>query len=195
MHPISTELVSSPRQDYLKRLPEEYYIGNAVVHWSLTIDQRKIGWLDPLFHARFRELLTHSTFRYNLACPIYCLMSDHIHMLWTGLADDSHQLNAMKHFRTRLNDLLKALGFELQQQAYDHVLKDEERIESAFASICEYIARNPERAGLVPIDGYTEYPYTGCLVPGYPELSPFDSDFWTRFPRACSYLRSQWIQQ
>jgi putative transposase len=27
------------------------------------------------------------------------------------------------------------------------------------------------------------------LVPGYPELRPFDRDFWTRFDRSVSYLR------
>ncbi|WP_063870175.1 hypothetical protein [Novipirellula maiorica] len=54
---------------------------------------------------------------------------------------------------------------------------------------CEYVARNPERAGLVAVDAYAEYPFSGCLVPGYPELKPFEPDFWTRFNRSVSYLR------
>ena len=54
---------------------------------------------------------------------------------------------------------------------------------------CEYVARNPERAGLVAVDAYAAYAYSGCLVPGYPELKPFEADFWTRFDRSVSYLR------
>jgi hypothetical protein len=33
---------------YLKRLPPEYYRGQACVHWSLTIQDRKQGWLKPV---------------------------------------------------------------------------------------------------------------------------------------------------
>ncbi|MFG0254883.1 MAG: hypothetical protein ACF787_07270, partial [Rhodopirellula sp. JB053] len=57
-----------------------------------------------------------------------------------------------------------------------------------FAEVCDYIARNPERAGLVADDDYASYPYSGCLVPGYPELEPFAGDYWTRYWRTYSYL-------
>ena len=53
----------------------------------------------------------------------------------------------------------------------------------------EYIARNPERAGLIEQDGFREYAFTGCLVPGYPELKLWEPDSWTRFWRCYSYLR------
>jgi putative transposase len=83
---------------------------------------------------------------------------------------------------------LSVFDCELQEQGYEHVLKEDERIEEAFTEVCEYIARNPERAALVPPDGYADYKYSGCIVPGYPELKPFTADFWTRFWRAYSYL-------
>ncbi len=54
---------------YLKRLPPEYYRGQAYVHWSLTIQDRKQGWLKPVTLYRFRELLTLTMFRYGLCCP------------------------------------------------------------------------------------------------------------------------------
>ncbi len=44
------------------------------------------------------------------------------------------------------------IGFELQDQPYDHA-------------------------------------YSGCLVPGHPELKPLEPDFCTRFDRTVSYLR------
>ena len=180
---------------YLKRLPPGYYRGRAYVHWSLTIQDRKQGWLKPVMLYRFRELLTHTMFRYGLCCPIFVLMPDHLHMMWMGVLERSDQLSAMKHFRTRLNESLNALDCGLQEQGYDNVLKEDERLEAAFHDTCEYIARNPERAKLVAVDGYAEYPYSGCIVPGYPELKPFAADFWPRFWRAYSYLSANGLMR
>jgi putative transposase len=165
------------KRDHLRRLTPEFYRGDAIVHWSLTMLDRKPGWLSVAFLYRFRELLTHSTFRYTLACPIFCLMPDHIHMLWIGLRSGSDQLLAMKHFRKTMNESLRRIGHELQDQAYDHVLREEVRKEAGFREVCDYIARNPERAGLVPNDAYASYKFTGCIVPGYPELRPFEDAF------------------
>ncbi len=77
--------------DYLKRLPPEFYRGQACVHWSLTIEDRKTGWVVPVFHYRFRELLAHTMFRYGLCCPVFCLMPDHMHLLWVGILDSADQ--------------------------------------------------------------------------------------------------------
>ncbi len=178
------------KRDHLRRLDAGYYRGNAIVHWSLTIRERKAGWLNGFSYYRFRELLTHAGFRYGFACPIFCLMPDHIHMLWMGLFDFTDQLVAMKHFRKTLNESLSRIHFELQDQAYDHVLRDEERQEQAFHDVCEYISRNPERAGLVKLDGYKNYDYAGCLIPGYPQLRPFEDSFWNEFDRVISYIRT-----
>lgn len=48
---------------YLKRLEPEHYRAQACVHWSMTILDRRTGWLVPFFYYKFRELLTHSMFR------------------------------------------------------------------------------------------------------------------------------------
>lgn len=176
-------------RDHLHRLEDSDYCGQAVVHWTMTILNRRKGWLSALFYYRFRELITHSQFRFAIACPIFCLMPDHIHLMWMGIREYSNQKLAMRHLRTRCNQSLRRIGFELQDQPHDHVLRENERQESAFIAACEYIARNPERAGLVGIDEYDRYPYTGCLLPGYPELKPFAPDYWTRFNRAFAWLR------
>jgi len=151
---------------------------------------RKQGWLNGLFYYRFREILTHTAFRYAIACPIFCLMPDHLHMVWMGLLDESNQLLAMKHFRKAANETLRRIGYELQDQAYDHIVRSDERQDEAFHDVCEYVARNPERAGLVTVDGYSRYKFSGCLVPGYPQLRPFDDGFWNEFDRVISYLRA-----
>jgi putative transposase len=183
----------SEEHSNLRRLPDEFYQGDAFVHWILTVDQRKTGWLIPIFFYRFRELLTHTMFRYSITCPIFVCMPDHFHLLWLGLADDSDQKVAMKYFRKHLNDALGKMGFQLQRQPFEHVLHEGERERGAFENAADYIARNPERKGLVQIDGYGTYRFTGCLVPGYPELKPFEKDYWDRFWRTYSYLRSHGI--
>jgi REP element-mobilizing transposase RayT len=176
------------RNDYLRRLPREHYQGQAYVHWSMTIDDRRTGWLVPIFYYKFREILTHTAFRYAICCPIYCLMPDHMHLLWIGIRPESDQLLAARFFRKQLNPILEKLGARFQQQPHDHVLSEEQRGKSAFEDVVEYIGRNPERAKLVPENGFRQYSYTGCLVPGYPELKLWQPDFWGRFWRTYAYL-------
>ena len=181
--------MSANKPNRLKRLPEAFYKGEAWVHWVLTIEDRKTGWLDARLLYRFREILAHATFRYQFACAIYCLMPDHVHMLWTGLAPDSNQLNAMQRFRLDMNESLRRIGFEFQKQAYDHVLKENELERTAIEATAEYIARNPERKGLVPIDGYANYKFTGCLLPGACQLRLFQETKWEEIWRTLSFLR------
>jgi putative transposase len=174
--------------DYLRRLPPEYYRGLAYVHWSMTIDERKTGWLVPILYYKFREILTHTALRYGLCCPLYCCMPDHFHLLWMGIFGNCDQRTAARFFRRQMNIPLAKLGVQLQKQPYDHVLRDDDRKPAAFDAVAEYIARNPERAGLVPVDEFRGYPYSGCLVPGYPDLSPWQTDYWTLFWKLYSRL-------
>ena len=182
-------------RNHLRRLPRKHYQGDAIVHWSLTILDRKQGWLSPVFLYRFRELLTHCLFRYGLVCPIFCLMPDHIHMVWMGLCEGCDQLNAMKHFRNGCDDSLKRIGYQLQDQAYDRVLKEDERKDAEFQNVCEYIAQNPERAGLVEEGQFIAYKFSGCLLPGYPQLRPFDGDYWSEFDKIISYLKKEGLMR
>ncbi|HEY5314578.1 MAG TPA: hypothetical protein VIK18_18745 [Pirellulales bacterium] len=181
--------MSPTQRDYLRRLPARHYQGRAFMHWSMTIEKRKTGWLTSSLHEKLREILVHATFRYGMCCPLYCCMPDHIHMLWVGIRERCDQRNAARFVREQLNIQLVRLGVELQKQAYDHVLGDEDRQETTFATVAEYIARDPERAQLVPEGSFRDYPYTGCLVPGYPALSPWQDGFWDLFWRLYVRLR------
>ena len=166
---------SNPDRDYfLPRLPREYYQGDAVVHWTLTVFDRETGWLSERFHTRFRELMLHAAGREGLFCPMYCLMPDHVHFLWMGLRLDSDQLNAMAFLRTYLEPELAPAKF--QPQAHDHVLRAEDRRRSAFAEGGRYVLNNPVRAGLVK--RANEWTFHGALVVGYPKLHPLEEDYW-----------------
>jgi putative transposase len=165
------------RPFYLPRLPREYYQGDAVVHWTLAISHRQQGWLDEGFHAAFRELVLHTAARGSLFCPTYCLMPDHLHLIWMGLRLDSDQLKSIAFLRTHLKPKLAPQKF--QHQAHDHVLKEKERRRNAFARVCHYILENPLRAELVADPAH--WLFSGAVVPGYPTLHPLQDDFWAKF--------------
>jgi putative transposase len=148
-----------------------------VVHWTLPIAHRGSGWLDERFHAAFRELMLHTAAREGLFCPTYCLMPDHLHLVWMGLRLDSDQLNGMAFLRTHLKSRLAAQKF--QHQPHDHVLKEEERKRSAFAKVFFYIIDNARVAELV--EHPKDWQFAGAVVPGYPTLRPLEDDFWPKF--------------
>jgi putative transposase len=178
-----------PDHSYLKRLPAGHYRGQSYIHWSMAIDKRKEGWLVPEFYCNFKVVLTHTMFRYGLTCPIYCCMPDHIHMLWIGILDGSDQRNAVKFFRKQINLVLLEFDAQFQKQPYDHVLREHDRTKDGFEKVVEYICLNPERAELVDPGGHRKYPYTGCLVPGYPNLCLWQQDYWELFWQTYACLR------
>ena len=144
--------IKSPRDPLnrafsLPRLSREYYQADAVVFWTLTLFDRAKGWLTPAFHQRFRELMLHAAAREDLVCPIYCLMPDHIHLVWMGMRRDTDQKNGMKFLREHLAPQLHSHRF--QHQAHDHVLRAEQRKRNAFAKVCFYIIDNARKDGLV----------------------------------------------
>jgi len=165
------------RAFYLPRLPREYYQADAVVHWTMSIGKRSTGWLDGTFHLYFREVMLHAAAREGLLCPVYCLMPDHIHLVWMGMRRDSDQRNGMKFLREHLASALAPHRF--QHQPHDHVLTEEERKRNAFVTVCFYVLANPIRACLVK---ETEvWQYSGCVIPGYPVLNPSSQEFWPLF--------------
>jgi hypothetical protein len=182
--------IKSPRDPLnrafsLPRLSREHYQADAVVFWTLTVFDKAKGWLTPAFHQRFQYLMLHAAAREGLVCPVYCLMPDHLHLVWMGLRLDSDQINGMAFLRTYLEPELSPAKFQPQPQ--DEVLRAEQRKRNAFAKVCFYIAANPARAKLI---GEREiWPFTGCIIPGYPKLNPLDEDYWSKFWRIFAKLR------
>ena len=177
-------LTPQPEWHYLPRLSPERYQGFAAVQWTITLEPRATGWLDPAFHAHFRELLLHAAAREGLFCPAYVLMPDHIHLLWLGLRLTSDQLNAMRFLRKYLQREFtrrstKSNPFQLQRQPHDSVLREADRTRGALAKSCFYIIDNPRRKELVP--HARDRPHLGAMVPGYPFLNPLEDDFWPDF--------------
>jgi putative transposase len=169
--------VKNRRRSYLPRLSKEYYQGDAAVHWTLPIDRRQTGWLSAEFHQIFREIMLHTAAREGLFCPVYCLMPDHLHLVWMGLRKDTDQRNGMSFLRSQVERHLAPVKF--QHQAHDHVLRERERGQSALENAVGYIVENPIRAGLV--EGPGEWEFIGAIIPGYPPLHPLQDDYWEIF--------------
>lgn len=170
--------MTPPRKGKLPRLERHKYQGHAVVFWTNTLEQRARGWLTPALHARFRELMLHAAAREQLFCPAYCLMPDHLHLVWMGMRRESDQLNAMKFLRTHLEPAL-GNGRAWQHQPHDHVLREEERKRNAFASFCFYTLANPVRDDLVGKE--RDWPFSGAIIPGYPDVHPMEEGYWELF--------------
>ena len=130
------------RSFYLPRLPREFYQGDAVVHWTMPIALRSTGWLNEMFHARFREVMLHAVAREGWVCPTYCWMPDHIHLVWMGRRRDSDQRNGLRFLREHVGKLLQPHRF--QHQAHDHVLREEQRRKQAFSKVCFYVIDNAQ---------------------------------------------------
>ena len=123
--------------------------------------------------------MLHVATREHLLCPIYTLMPDHLHLIWIGCCTGSDQRAASKFLRKHFAPRIAPLEF--QHQPHDHVLREDERERVAFSLTCDYIAQNPVRKVLVVQPG--EWPFTGCVVPGYPDLYPWSEGFWEIFWR------------
>jgi len=168
----------SPFSHYLPRLKREFYQGDAVVFWTMPIHLRQKGWLDERFHTAFQQMMLHTAVREGLLCPAYCLMPDHIHFVWMGLRISTDQRNGIKFLRAHLGPYLKPAKF--QHQAHDHVLKTEERQRKFFGLACaEYVLLNPVKEELVKSPA--EWPFSGAVIPGYPNVNPFRGDYWPWF--------------
>lgn len=181
------EKPSTANHQHLPRLSPEAYRGHSIVHWTHTIKERKTGWLDSDFHHDFRERLLHTCARYQLACPVYCLMPDHLHLILAGTAMKSDQQNTTKFLRRSLQRSLEARTVRLQRQPYDHVLRDEERGRDGFGTLLHYIFENPVRAKLVNTS--KDWPYLGAIIPGYPDLDHQKVDYPEIFWKIVSRLR------
>jgi putative transposase len=66
--------------------------------------------------------MLHAAARSQLLCPAYCLMPDHLHLVWMGLRKQSDQLSVMKFLRIHLEPYLGDQR-QWQHQPHDRVLR------------------------------------------------------------------------
>jgi hypothetical protein len=110
-----------------------------------------------------------------LACVF--LMSDHAHYVFVRLDEHADQLPLICEFSREWHQYLQSV--ELALQAYDNVLREADRARDAFPDLIHYILQNPVRKALVAV--WQEWPHSGTLLPGYPNLDPRKDDFGDNF--------------
>ncbi|CAA6676258.1 MULTISPECIES: hypothetical protein [unclassified Lentimonas] len=168
---------SSAHKQRLHRLDPTFYKDKAYVHWTFTTHKRRTGWLTDSFYQSFQTQFAHLLVRYHQCCPVYCFMPDHAHFLFVGLNHRSNQLALLQQLTRQWNELIQP--YELSRQAYDNVLRERDRQQSAFADLVGYILRKPVRKNLV--EHWQDWPYSGCSLPGYRTLDPRKDYFWENF--------------
>ena len=172
----------------MRRLPCEFYQGDAFAHWSVAIRERRTGWLCDTTHAAFREAQLHSLARYSLLCAVYCLMPDHMYFVWMGVSSNSDQDRAARFFRNHMAPRLLAYDVQFQKQTWDTVLRDKDRARGAFEQLLFYVGANPVRAGLV--EDAQDWPYSGALAIGLPDFCWRRADYmqllWSTYESAWS---------
>jgi len=177
-HPFARQ-DSRSHDRYLPRLPRPFYQADSTVHWTLTTDRRDPLGLNGPLHLQFREILLHACCRHHLLCPAYCLMPDHIHLVWIGLHPSSDQLNAMAFLRTHFSRAIAPARF--QHQAYDSVYRESNGNVDTVRRWIEYAVLNPvmDKQASQPED----WPWMGSMVPGIPRIHPLEARFWELFGR------------
>ena len=100
------------QKGHLPRLERHHYQEHSVVM------------LNPLFHARFRELILHAAAREQIWCPVYCLMPNHFHLVWMGVRRESDQLNAMRFLRRQLCPRLRHGSYNIRLTTMSCVKKN-----------------------------------------------------------------------
>jgi hypothetical protein len=111
-------------------------------------------------------------------------MPDHLHIVLWGIREDANSYLAAKFLRTHTAQALSPACY--QKQAYDHVLREDESERGVFETMCFYVMENPVRANLC--QNASQYLFSGCAVPGYPDLSIHSKDYWESFWKACHRL-------
>ncbi len=137
--------------------------------WDRTLDTAQSGpsWLrEPQIAALVAESLHHRNGQvYDL--DAFCIMPNHVHMVFTPLPKEDglyHAMSAIMHslklYTARQSNLLLGRdGSFWQHESYDHTVRDE----AEWRRIVNYVVNNPVKAGLVR--HREEWEWTYCKHP------------------------------
>jgi putative transposase len=139
------------------RLPRPNYSGHQW-YFLTACTQNRIPHLQGAeLVSQHLVLLAEQAQRGSFNVPAYCFMPDHLHLLVSGLKDDSNCLAFMRTFKQRsgLAFWRSSEGRLWQHKFYDHILRPQDQWES----VAYYIWMNPVRKGLCARP--EEWPFSG----------------------------------
>jgi putative transposase len=145
-----------PKRKQLRIRGHDYSIWQYYFITICTHNKRK------LFNEKIRNdlligLLKEYSEKYKVSLDTWCIMPNHLHLIIhpEGERSISEFINAIK---SKFTKEVRKSGFDgniWQRSYYDHILRNDEDVESRII----YILMNPERAGIVT--EFDQYEYSG----------------------------------
>ena len=91
--------------------------------------------------------------------PLYCLMPDHLHVMFLGQNDQSRPKLAMDRFKYEFGNWIEEFhpDLDVQKDYYDHIVRRSEGWERQ----ARYIALNPVRKGIAT--EIFDWPFIGSI--------------------------------
>lgn len=154
-------LASAPEEDRAKLLYRERRRAFGRIDAALDTADTGPTWLKNQDVASIVvESLHHLNGQYY-ELDTFCVMSNHVHVVFTPLRDDDGEhlalqriMHSFKRYTARkANQVLGREGQFWQHESYDHVVRDEDELNR----IRQYVLNNPVKAGLV--DQPEAWPY------------------------------------
>ena len=139
-------MTSYPTRKSSPRLANYEYAGTQWYFVTINTADRKSAFSDASLASSVIDTLASTAADTGFELLAYCLMPNHLHMLASGLRDDSNLGRFLQRFKQLTGFYYKqATGQQLWHRSYyDHILRKEESAED----IAAYIWHNPVRAGL-----------------------------------------------
>ena len=156
-------------KDYKKRIQQGYLEQERMfAKWDNFLN---VATIDPYWLAdeRIAKIVTDSLhYLHGRLCDLqaYCVMSNHVHVLFTPLLKDKqitkyYPLSKIMHDHKRhtarqANKILEREGQFWEHESYDHFVRDDRELQR----ILIYILNNPVKAGLV--EQWSDWKWTYC---------------------------------
>jgi REP element-mobilizing transposase RayT len=139
------------------RLSRVCYRGFVAVAYTACLRLAVGRTLDDELRRLIEVTLWESATKHDSSIPAWCLMPDHVHVIYQGKSVKSDTWKAIVGFKQRTGFWLAKHRPEIvwQKDFYDHVIRSDESLETHVM----YIVTNPVRAGVV--GNWWEYPYLG----------------------------------
>ena len=134
---MAPEQIRIPRKKYFVQF--DAYLDKANSNESHLMNPAIARLVSEAIHFRDQK-------EYDLMA--YCIMPNHVHMMFVGRNDISPYkiLQSLKrHTAREANKVLKRTGAFWQHESYDQMVRDDKE----FENILSYILNNPIKAGLV----------------------------------------------
>ena len=151
---------------YRKRLhlKDFDYRGSSYVYFvTMCTANKQPYFLDSRMAKIIEDEMTFRKEKKEIKLFCYCIMPDHLHLLFSLTSDFQKRLqdwvSAFKRFTAKASFALYDVRPLWQKNFYDHVVREDESL----LEIAKYIIQNPVRKGIV--SKWESYPYSRMVDP------------------------------